>query len=983
MADRLREIQERATFQGAAQSQGFSAINVPDQSQQIYANLNTASKNYDRSMSAFEREAADREKNLKDLSSFSETLTNFMVEGVKIKNQADFEQAQLDYFDKGYPAEKQAEYDAQVNDLKVTDSQIQKAADDFKKAGTPYDAVHMIRNSSGWYKYGLEVAHAGATGDEYPAWLQNALTSDNETEVTYGGRTFKVNEANGSGEKLAAVYVLRSQYMRERGLMGLHPGLLNKHVNGRMREAEQQVMSEVRRKEQQDFNDERSTAAINGLTVGLNAGSIESFGDAVNDLRRYMSAKEARKMAMDHMFAMQRAGKLSAKTIQDVMNSPFAPTGMSWGDSFTAEWVNAEERSVQAQQARYQLQTTQLETEAKTKELEVLSQMQGGNYSDEQLQELIAKLEGDYSHVGYKATDLRNYLENHTVNAKDRVQQRKQLDALFEIGALDSAELMSGKYDRTLMQEYSDKAQLTDKQKAAGGKVSKHNIDAVKAELRARVSVYDDDSSVHSSVHLALNFAEQDVERKARNLIMSGQVNSWDMAYSQAALQVIEEIKKSPRYKVEGIGPKARFTVFADPKTAMKLGANAEQELRRVRSYAKPGSNALATNANDIFSKAELDALSNPNNRGTSAHMKLREVVAQHNRANPGAPLDYATALNTVMSSTGRTISRPFKSDPYENLASTAGLMSILTNPTPSSVNRLAAQGGLVPPTIRKGEAGGLDVMRAAQAYGLPPQVAPLAAAVWALESGWGKSTSGNNNYFGIKGKGTTITTMEYSGVPTVAQFKNYSSSLESVNDFVQLLKDPRYKNVLTAKTPMQALKELKKAGYATDPEYVSKAVGTLNVMGIDANKPYVNQNLTSSPWSNPALMGSAARSFITGGTGIGTGPHLDMRVKNPKTGEFVNPTGYVNYLTVDGKPITSQYKITSGYGPRRAPVPGASTFHNGIDFGTPTGTRVSVAGGRYSRTFVDSGGGGVVSTYILPDGMEMRLLHGSYENVN
>lgn len=31
-----------------------------------------------------------------------------------------------------------------------------------------------------------------------------------------------------------------------------------------------------------------------------------------------------------------------------------------------------------------------------------------------------------------------------------------------------------------------------------------------------------------------------------------------------------------------------------------------------------------------------------------------------------------------------------------------------------------------------------------------------LVAAQWALESGWGEHTSGKNNFFGLKGKGTT-----------------------------------------------------------------------------------------------------------------------------------------------------------------------------------------------------------------------------------
>ena len=128
--------------------------------------------------------------------------------------------------------------------------------------------------------------------------------------------------------------------------------------------------------------------------------------------------------------------------------------------------------------------------------------------------------------------------------------------------------------------------------------------------------------------------------------------------------------------------------------------------------------------------------------------------------------------------------------------------------------------------------------------------------------------------------------------------------------------------------------------------------------------------------------MGNAAKQFITGKTGIGTGAHLDMRVFNPSTGKYDNPTGYENYLVVGGVPIAKKYSVTSGYGPRYAPVPGASPFHKGVDYGTPEGTAVTVRGGSYLKTWWDEGGGGVVSSYRLPDGKELRLLHGSKQNL-
>jgi len=40
-----------------------------------------------------------------------------------------------------------------------------------------------------------------------------------------------------------------------------------------------------------------------------------------------------------------------------------------------------------------------------------------------------------------------------------------------------------------------------------------------------------------------------------------------------------------------------------------------------------------------------------------------------------------------------------------------------------------------------------------------------------------------------------------------------------------------------------------------------------------------------------------------------------------------------------------SGYTVTSGYGRRSAPAPGASTNHLGVDLGTPTGTSIYMVG--------------------------------------
>ena len=110
------------------------------------------------------------------------------------------------------------------------------------------------------------------------------------------------------------------------------------------------------------------------------------------------------------------------------------------------------------------------------------------------------------------------------------------------------------------------------------------------------------------------------------------------------------------------------------------------------------------------------------------------------------------------------------------------------------------------------------------------PQVA---AAQWALESGWGKHTSGKNNYFGIKGRngeGTLVQTTEFiAGMEKKvnAWFKNYPSLQGCVTDLVdKWYKDYKdMKGVNRASSAEECAQLLVEEGYATDPVYATKLI--------------------------------------------------------------------------------------------------------------------------------------------------------------
>lgn len=131
---------------------------------------------------------------------------------------------------------------------------------------------------------------------------------------------------------------------------------------------------------------------------------------------------------------------------------------------------------------------------------------------------------------------------------------------------------------------------------------------------------------------------------------------------------------------------------------------------------------------------------------------------------------------------------------------------------------------------------------RSAEKLGTTPNAV---LAIAALETGWGrhvlKNTEGESthNYFGIKATGneedyTNNTTREFldgSWQQVQAKFKTYDNVEESINGFTNfILENPRYaKAIENAENPETFLKEIHKAGYATDPQYADKAISILH----------------------------------------------------------------------------------------------------------------------------------------------------------
>jgi len=149
------------------------------------------------------------------------------------------------------------------------------------------------------------------------------------------------------------------------------------------------------------------------------------------------------------------------------------------------------------------------------------------------------------------------------------------------------------------------------------------------------------------------------------------------------------------------------------------------------------------------------------------------------------------------------------------------------------------------------------------------------------------------------------------------------------------------------------------------------RTIGELMVKGAQDAAKILEATKPTMP-TQPSPIGPAITKGIigrTGSTGDSTGPHLDIRWAD---GRPITKADADKYFALNGR-APSSYGVTSGYGPRSL---FGRSFHAGMDFGTPSGTPISLKGGAaLTKNLGYTGAGGYAAEISTPQGA-MRILH-------
>ena len=1024
----MQDFEYRAQFQGAAQAEGFQAVKAPDPTPLMEKNAQIEQNNMEAQARARLSDMQEQEKfrqvyedkRLQQLAAFSKTLSDVSLKAVQAYNESEMLAGlNEDLMNPAANVEEQSEYNQLVSALKEEDENFQAGVDILKKNGAPEEATQRMRFAGGWRGYGQRMRALSDIGAKAKPYIMQALESDNMTPIPdplNPGETFTPSEAfqlsveRGEEYLETAMNVLTNQFFRENGVLNFNRGIVNNVLMPTMRKARAEISqtqrAEIVKEKQEVGKQEAQQLLVADVQSGNYSG--KSFEGIVLHLDRYggMTKTEAVKHAFKYIVEAEENGILSHEEVNKIFAETHGPTGQTIARSFPDQIAKAKSDIKKQRYDRDVLEDKMNEQEARGRAEEAREFMlRDGTFTQAQALEAAEKFRREHNlpttSAAYKR--LIDFANKDTVDQIDLAEDRKNAMVDARTGFL-TTERLREKYPALVRDGISQDLARLIKQNDQFGQPPADVVERKTKELNdsldATLNLVAVRSGLHhSSVNGMKDHARRQMIREAGQLMMTQppKASSWEEAL-QLSMGNVEKLVETGKgvYARTGYGARVRFTNFTTPEGYVTAnaqdGATLSQDLEIAASddAKSTGFGSLIDVGDDpFFTKADAKFIKeNGLSPNSPAGRKLDTYVRAYNKTkgnNYGEYLTHDKARDLLLGAHDpnyKPASRTDKKDEYEEAAKLAGLDRLLAIPTATSVNHVAVAGGLPPATIRTGDAGVTDVMQAATHYKMEPNTIPLAGAVFALESARGTQPSGRNNFFGIKGSGTVRTTTEYEGQVIQAQFKDYDNGLQSVADFGQLLKQPRYAAVRAAKTPREAAIALKEAGYATDPQYANKMIRLYKDMGIDPDVPFNNQRLVAdSPYSDPSTMGVAARRFITGNTGTSTGPHV--HVGYYKGGAYQDPSPILKNLMVEGSPLTDgRFKMTSGYGSRVHPVHGTRKFHRGVDYATEVGTQITVRGARYLTTYTDTSGGGVMSIYQLPGGGEILLMHGSKDNL-
>ena len=870
------------------------------------------------------------------LAKFSTTIAETVTEYKKQKDEADKVQGAYLVASGQISQEELKNHLSAKSLLKISGEATNQIVGDLQQRNANPYLVSNLASSNKALHVGMMEAYARQALSGYPAWAQSKLDE---------------RGLSSAEQRLAASAGLLGEFLKENGLLDIKPMAIMEPLQ-RANQAYSGLVESARKSDIRNKSDDIRSQAKR-LLVENPTG--ESFMEAFNMMATTYGEDGAtplgRRGARDELIKLTSDTTLfTDQQVEQIWSNAMTDQG-SMKDRFKVEYDELLTNRKKDKEAEFQLIDAQERRENKRKEDQLLDWVSSNNPNEEELTSIIkeAKTQGI-------ATDrLQAYLA-FTTEQQNTDFWTKTFREAYQRGTLTKEDVDQPGVPPEVKEAWVNRAQDLDNRRVSAGidpKVVKEELtDALKKNLIGDSTDRTAHYSLRSASAYAYNLYTQRFKEYAETMEPSA-------AAAQARNDVLTAIEKQTgRFTVVGSAKAKKTQAFYGSFTPGKhANAPAAIDIINTKDVVKRfNANRNIINEETLVSPALLKDIDNRIANGKPFSMP--EVLNILQRSQPGTTT--TDLLNAQLKAAGLTQQvKPGFRDQLNQITDPV-LRSILGQPlTQDRLNTTIIGSGNAPATIRTGNNGYADVQSLGSAAGFKfPQVM---AAMWALESGRGASHSGKNNVFNITDSKT-------------GKFKDYPSVLESAKDFVYLMTDPRYApGIAKARTPREAVTAIRNAGYATDPNYISKAVKIMQGMGVNVDQPY---KPAATPARNQAFM-RPTLAYITGDIGpTSTGEHLDVKQENRQ--RFAE-NALDSFVEVQDPEFG---RISLGDLKRRLPGRGDSFDEHvargshGIDYPTAKGSKLFIKNGAriISKTPTAHGHKVVIQ---LPDGRRFSFLHG------
>jgi hypothetical protein len=883
------------------------------------------------------------------LAKFSTTLSEGLTEYRKQKDESDMLAGYMEVATGGLTPERQQAVSNVESLLKQSGEAQDQIAEGFQSRGLDPNVVTNLLSGNKARDYGRLKAHMEIITAEFPNYAQTKLDEMG---------------ASTAAERTAAMQGLFGDFLKENGVFGLSADFMAPALM-KMRGTYNSFIESARKSDVVNKSSMMRDDALSTLSRNKSGESLtEAFRTIARSYREDGVTPVGNAVAKSEIFKeLSDTTRYSDADVERILGEAQTDQG-SWRDRFPRDVDDLINSRKKDQESEFQLIEAQERRENKKQENQLLDWVKNNNPNEETLTSIIKEAKTK----GISTDRLQAYLA-FTTEQQNADFWGKQFREQYEQGTLTADDVDQPGVPIEVRETWRNRAQQLDQQRSDSG-IKQETIkgeltDALKQNLIGDSTNRAAHYSLRGASDYALKLYNQKFKQYAKTMEPS-------VAANKARLDVLTaiETKKGAFAVIASSQAKtgqtqafyAAFTPGKHPGAPAAINVITTSEVvKKVRA------NSNVINTEVLASPALLKDI---NNRITNGKpISIPQIYTDLSRAVPGmTPVQILNAQLKAAGLTGQV--KPGFRDQLNQINDPV-LRSILDQPlTQDRLNTAIIGSGNAPATVRTGNSGYADVQALGNASGFKfPQVM---AAMWALESGWGKYTSGKNNVFNIKarpGQGT---------MKNGSYWRDYASPLESAKDFMNLMTDPRYAPGLAkAKTPRQAIEAIAAGGYAGgEAAYPSKIIRVMQQMGVNVDQPYK----PAPPARNQAFM-RPTLAYITDNIGpTSTGPHLDVKQQdNPNTpqNEFArefSAKALDSFVVVDdpqfGRVPLSRIPVTDTFAGHVA------RGSHGIDYGTAKGSKVFLQNGAriVSKSRTQHGDKLVIQ---LPDGRRFSFLHG------